>query len=80
MAGCGRKGVCSCTWTLRLCGKVSSIAAALWGFAFVAGWQGGYDSIDLSDNALKKLDNFPDMPDLKTLLLSNNLCVASVVD
>jgi hypothetical protein len=56
------------------------MAAALWGFAFGGGWQGGYDSIDLSDNALKKLDNFPDMPDLKTLLLSNNLCVASVVD
>ena len=37
--------------------------------------QGGYDCIDLSDNALKKLDNFPDMPDLRTLLLSNNLCV-----
>ena len=37
------------------------------------GSQGGFDSIDLSDNALKKLDNFPDMPDLRTLLVSNNL-------
>ena len=37
------------------------------------GWQGGFDCIDLSDNALKKLDNFPDMPDLRTLLVNNNL-------
>jgi U2 small nuclear ribonucleoprotein A' len=35
--------------------------------------QGGFDCIDFSDNALKKLDNFPDMPDMRTLLASNNL-------
>jgi hypothetical protein len=35
--------------------------------------QGAYDSIDLSDNALKKVDNFPVMVDLRTLLLNNNL-------
>ncbi|KAJ3218643.1 U2 small nuclear ribonucleoprotein A' [Dinochytrium kinnereticum] len=31
-----------------------------------------HDTIDLTNNDLRKLDNFPPMPRLKTLLLSNN--------
>ncbi|KAJ3053122.1 U2 small nuclear ribonucleoprotein A' [Rhizophlyctis rosea] len=31
-----------------------------------------HDTIDLSDNDIRKLENFPPMPRLKTLLLSNN--------
>jgi U2 small nuclear ribonucleoprotein A' len=34
--------------------------------------QDQYDTLDLSDNEIKKLDNFPRMKRLKTLLLSNN--------
>lgn len=41
--------------------------------------QDGYDSIDLSDNALQKLENFPSMPNLRTLLLNNNM-VARIAD
>lgn len=32
----------------------------------------GYDTIDLTDNEIRRLENFPRMTRLKTLLLSNN--------
>ena len=32
----------------------------------------GFDTIDLSDNEIRKLENFPKMNRLKTLLLNNN--------
>lgn len=31
-----------------------------------------FDTIDLSDNDLRKLDGFPHLPRLKCLLLNNN--------
>lgn len=34
--------------------------------------QDQFDTLDLSDNEIQKLDNFPRMKRLKTLLLSNN--------
>jgi hypothetical protein len=34
--------------------------------------QNQYDVIDFTDNDLRKLDNFPLLPRLKGLLLSNN--------
>ena len=32
-----------------------------------------YDAIDFSDNALVKLENFPALPHLRTLLMNNNM-------
>ncbi len=34
--------------------------------------QNQFDSIDLTDNAIVKLDGFPRLPRLKQLLLNNN--------
>jgi Leucine-rich repeat (LRR) protein len=41
-------------------------------FAFRAHAQDQFNSIDLSDNEIQKLENFPLLPKLKMLLLSNN--------
>ncbi len=34
--------------------------------------QNQFDSLDLSDNVIVRLEGFPKLPRLKTLLLSNN--------
>mmetsp|Transcript_8081 Transcript_8081/g.13951 ORF Transcript_8081/g.13951 Transcript_8081/m.13951 type:complete len:231 (-) Transcript_8081:28-720(-) len=34
--------------------------------------ENGFDTIDLSENEIKKVDNFPHLPRLKTLMLSRN--------
>ena len=34
--------------------------------------QNQFDSLDMSDNVITRLEGFPKLPRLKTLLLSNN--------
>ena len=41
--------------------------------------QDGYDAIDLSDNEIQRLENFPRMLRMRTLLLNNNL-ISRVAD
>jgi U2 small nuclear ribonucleoprotein A' len=37
--------------------------------------QNQFDSVDLSDNAIVRLEGFPKLPRLRTLLLNNNKIV-----
>lgn len=42
-------------------------------FTFMLGfWQDQFDTIDLSDNEIVKLENFPHLNRLGTLLINNN--------